>query len=120
MDLLKGKVALITGASRGIGRAMAQKFAQEGAAVAFTYLSSVEKAQALEAELRAFGGQVKGYRSDASDHKAAEELITQVLADFGKLDVLVNNAGITKDGLLMRMSEEQWDTVINVNLKVGL
>lgn len=117
MDLLKGKVALITGASRGIGRAMAQKFAQEGASVAFTYLSSVEKAQALEAELGAFGGQVKGYRSDASDHKAAEDLIVQVLADFGKLDVLVNNAGITKDGLLMRMSEEQWDTVINVNLK---
>ena len=117
MDLLKGKVALITGASRGIGRAMAQKFAQEGASVAFTYLSSVEKAQALEEELRTFGGQVKGYRSDASDHKAAEDLIVQVLADFGKLDVLVNNAGITKDGLLMRMSEEQWDTVINVNLK---
>ncbi len=117
MDLLKGKVALITGASRGIGRAMAQKFAQEGAAVAFTYLSSVEKGQALEDELRAFGGQVKGYQSDASNHQAAEELIVQVLADFGKLDVLINNAGITKDGLLMRMSEEQWDTVINVNLK---
>jgi 3-oxoacyl-[acyl-carrier protein] reductase len=117
MDLLKGKVVLITGASRGIGRAMAQKFAQEGASVAFTYLSSVEKGQALEAELQAFGGQVKGYRSDASDYKAAEELVTQVIADFGKLDVLVNNAGITKDGLLMRMSEEQWDTVITVNLK---
>ncbi|PRY47220.1 3-oxoacyl-[acyl-carrier-protein] reductase [Spirosoma oryzae] len=117
MDLLKGKVVLITGASRGIGRAMAQKFAQEGATVAFTYLSSVEKGQALEEELRQFGGQVKGYRSDASDFKAADDLITQVIADFGKLDVLVNNAGITKDGLLMRMSEEQWDTVINVNLK---
>lgn len=117
MDLLKGKVVLITGASRGIGRAMAQKFAQEGASVAFTYLSSVEKGQALETELQAFGGQVKGYRSDASDYKAAEELVTQVIADFGKLDVLVNNAGITKDGLLMRMSEEQWDTVITVNLK---
>ncbi|QHV99279.1 3-oxoacyl-[acyl-carrier-protein] reductase [Spirosoma endbachense] len=117
MDLLKGKVALITGASRGIGRAMALKFAQEGATVAFTYLSSVEKGQALENELRAFGGEAKGYRSDASDHKAAEELINQVVADFGKLDVLINNAGITKDGLLMRMSEEQWDSVINVNLK---
>ncbi|ADB37423.1 3-oxoacyl-[acyl-carrier-protein] reductase [Spirosoma linguale] len=117
MDLLKGKVALITGASRGIGRAMAEKFAKEGADVAFTYLSSVEKGQALEEELNAFGGRVKGYRSDASDYKAAEELIAQVLADFGKLDVLVNNAGITKDGLLMRMTEEQWDTVINVNLK---
>jgi 3-oxoacyl-[acyl-carrier protein] reductase len=117
MDLLKGKVALITGASRGIGRAMALKFAQEGAIVAFTYLSSVEKGQALEEELRAFGGEAKGYRSDASDHKAAEELINQVIADFGKLDVLINNAGITKDGLLMRMTEEQWDSVINVNLK---
>lgn len=117
MDLLKGKVALITGASRGIGRAMARKFAQEGAAVAFTYLSSVEQGQALEDELRAFGGQAKGYRSDASDHKAAEELVSQVVADFGKLDVLINNAGITKDGLLMRMTEEQWDTVITVNLK---
>lgn len=117
MNLLKGKVVLITGASRGIGRAMAHKFAQEGAAVAFTYLSSVEKGQALEEELRVFGGQVNGYRSDASDHKAAEELVSQVIADFGKLDVLVNNAGITKDGLLMRMTEEQWDSVIAVNLK---
>ena len=117
MSLLQGKVALITGASRGIGRAIAQRFAQEGAHVAFTYLSSVEKGQALEDELKAFGTTIKGYRSDASDHKAAEELITQVIADFGKLDVLINNAGITKDGLLMRMSEEQWDTVINVNLK---
>ena len=117
MDLLKGKVALITGASRGIGRAMARKFAQEGAAVAFTYLSSVEQGQALEDELRSFGGPAKGYRSDASDHQAAEELVSQVVADFGKLDVLINNAGITKDGLLMRMTEEQWDTVITVNLK---
>ena len=117
MDLLKGKVALITGASRGIGRAIAHKFAQEGASVAFTYLSSVEKGQALEEEIRAFGGLAKGYRSDASDHKAAEELVSQVINDFGKLDVLVNNAGITKDGLLMRMTEEQWDTVITVNLK---
>jgi len=117
MSLLTEKVALITGASRGIGRAMALKFAQEGASVAFTYLSSVEKGEALEAELQAFGVQAKGYRSDASDHKAAEELVNQVIADFGKLDILVNNAGITKDGLLMRMSEEQWDTVITVNLK---
>lgn len=85
--------------------------------MAFTYLSSVEKGQALEDELKAFGITAKGYRSDASDHKAAEELVAAVLADFGSLDVLVNNAGITKDGLLMRMSEEQWDTVINVNLK---
>ena len=108
---------LITGASRGIGRAIAQRFAQEGAQVAFTYLSSVEKGEALADELKAFGTTVKGYRSDASDHKAADELVNQVVADFGKLDILINNAGITKDGLLMRMSEEQWDTVINVNLK---
>ena len=117
MSLLTGKVALITGASRGIGRAMARRFAQEGAAVAFTYLSSVEKARALEEELQAFGVQVKGYRSDASNFQAAEDLVAQVLTDFGKLDVLINNAGITKDGLLMRMSEEQWDSVIAVNLK---
>ena len=117
MDLLKGKVALITGASRGIGRAIAKRFAEEGADVAFTFLSNVEKGQALEAELSASGGRVKGYRSDASNNKAAEELITAVLADFGKVDVVINNAGITRDGLLMRMSEEQWDTVINVNLK---
>ena len=117
MSLLTQKVALITGASRGIGRAMAQRFAQEGAAVAFTYLSSVEKARALEDELRTFGVQAKGYQSDASNFQAAEDLVSQVLTDFGKLDVLVNNAGITKDGLLMRMSEEQWDSVITVNLK---
>ncbi|MCY7356096.1 MAG: 3-oxoacyl-[acyl-carrier-protein] reductase [Rudanella sp.] len=117
MNLLNGKVALITGASRGIGRAIAQRFAQEGAHVAFTYLSSVEKGLALEEELRAFGGTVKGYRSDASDYKAAEDLMAAVIADFGTVDVLVNNAGITKDGLLMRMSEEQWDSVITVNLK---
>ncbi len=117
MNLVTGKVALITGASRGIGRAIAQRFAQEGANVAFTYLSSVEKGQALEAELAQFGIVAKGYRSDASDHKAADELVTQVLADFGRLDILINNAGVTRDGLLMRMSEEQWDSVITINLK---
>jgi 3-oxoacyl-[acyl-carrier protein] reductase len=117
MALLSGKVALITGASRGIGRAIATRFAQEGAAVAFTYLSSIEKGQALEAELAAFGVKAKGYRSDAADYKAAEDLVAAVTADFGALDVLVNNAGITRDGLLMRMSEEQWDEVIRVNLK---
>jgi len=117
MDLLKGKVTLITGASRGIGRAIAKRFAEEGADVAYLTSSSVEKGQALETELAVSGGRVKGYRSDASDHKAAEELIAQVVADFGKIDVVINNAGITRDGLLMRMSEEQWDTVINVNLK---
>ncbi|MFN4144715.1 MAG: 3-oxoacyl-[acyl-carrier-protein] reductase, partial [Runella sp.] len=117
MALLENKVALITGASRGIGRAMAQRFAQEGAQVAFTYLSSIEKGQALEAELAQYGTKVKGYRSDASDFKAAEDLIAQVVADFGTIDVVVNNAGITRDGLLMRMTEEQWDEVLRVNLK---
>lgn len=117
MKLLQNKVALITGASRGIGRAIALRFAEEGANVAFTYLSSVEKGEALVAELEQFGIKAKGYRSDASDFQAADDLATQVVADFGTLDVLVNNAGITKDGLLMRMSEEQWDTVMNINLK---
>jgi 3-oxoacyl-[acyl-carrier protein] reductase len=117
VNLLSGKTALITGASRGIGRAIARRFAEEGANVAFTYLSSVEKGQALEAELSEFGAIIKGYRSDAADHKAAEDLVNQVVADFGKLDIVVNNAGITRDGLLMRMSEEQWDEVIRVNLK---
>lgn len=117
MNLLENKVALVTGASRGIGRAIALRFAQEGANVAFTYLSSVEKGEALVAELEELGIIAKGYRSDASDFQAADELITQVVADFGKLDVLVNNAGVTRDGLLMRMSEEQWDTVITINLK---
>jgi 3-oxoacyl-[acyl-carrier protein] reductase len=117
MSLLQNKIALVTGASRGIGRAIALRFAQQGANVAFTYLSSVEKGEALAAELAAFGVKAKGYRSDASDFKQAEELINNVVADFGTIDVLINNAGITKDGLLMRMSEEQWDSVIQVNLK---
>jgi 3-oxoacyl-[acyl-carrier protein] reductase len=117
MGLLSNKVAIVTGASRGIGRAIALRFAQEGANIAFTYLSSVEKGQALESELEAFGIKAKGYRSDASVFQAADDLVNQVVADFGKIDILVNNAGITKDGLLMRMTEEQWDTVITVNLK---
>ena len=117
MTLLAGKIAIVTGASRGIGRAIATQFAKEGAQVAFTYLSSVEKGQALEAELQAFGIKAKGYRSDAADGKAAEELVNQVVADFGTIDVVVNNAGITRDGLLMRMSEENWDEVMRVNLK---
>lgn len=117
MKLLEGKTALVTGASKGIGNAVAKKFAEQGADVAFTYLSSVEKGEALEKELAALGIKAKGYRSDASDFTAAEQLINSVVEDFGKLDVLVNNAGITKDNLLMRMSEEMWDTVINVNLK---
>src|SRR3954464_4303928 len=117
MKLLENKVALITGASRGIGKGIALKFAQQGANIAFTYLSSVEKGQALEKELQAFGIKAKGYRSDAANFKAAEELVTSVVADFGTVDILVNNAGITRDTLLMRMSEEQWDEVMNANLK---
>lgn len=116
--LLEGKTALITGASKGIGKAIAEKYAEQGANVAFTFLSSVEKGQSLEKELSdAYGVKVKGYRSDASDFKAAEELIAGVVSDFGGLDILVNNAGITKDNLLMRMTEEMWDDVININLK---
>ncbi len=117
MNLLAGKTALITGASKGIGRAIALKFAEEGAHVAFTYLSSIEKGQALEAELAGKGVKAKGYRSDASDHAAATELIATVVEEFGGLDILVNNAGITKDNLLMRMDEEMWDRVITINLK---
>jgi 3-oxoacyl-[acyl-carrier protein] reductase len=117
MKLLEGKIALITGASKGIGRAIALKYAEEGANVAFTYLSSVEKGEALVAELEAHSVQAKGYRSDAADHKAATALISAVVEDFGGLDILVNNAGITRDNLLMRMDEEMWDSVINVNLK---
>ena len=117
MKLLAGKTALITGASKGIGRKIAEVFAQNGANVAFTYLSSVEKGQALEKELEQFGTKVKGYRSDASKFDEADKLINDIVADFGTLDIVVNNAGITKDGLLMRMTEENWDDVININLK---
>lgn len=117
MKLLQGKTALITGASKGIGKKIAEVFAAHGANVAFTYLSSVEKGLALEQELSAAGTKVKGYRSDASNFAAAEELINAIVVDFGSIDIVVNNAGITKDGLLMRMSEEQWDDVINTNLK---
>lgn len=117
MKLLEGKIALITGASRGIGRGIALKFAQEGANIAFTYLSSVEKGMELEKELEAFGIKAKGYRSDAADYKASEELVNNVITDFGTIDILVNNAGITRDTLLMRMSEQQWDEVMNANLK---
>jgi len=117
MKLLAGKTALITGASKGIGRAIALIYADEGADIAFTYLSSVEKGEALVAELEAKGVKAKGYRSDASDFNAAEELINSVVEEFGQLDVLINNAGITKDNLLMRMNEDMWDSVININLK---
>src|SRR5690606_31574526 len=107
MKLLEGKVALVTGASKGIGRKIAEKFAEHGAQVAFTYLSSVEKGQALESELQQNGTKVKGYRSDASKFEEAENLINSIVTDFGTIDIVVNNAGITKDGLLMRMTEEQ-------------
>jgi 3-oxoacyl-[acyl-carrier protein] reductase len=114
--LLTGKVALVTGASKGIGRGIAIKLAQHGANIAFTFLSSVEKGQALEGELSAFGIKAKGYRSDASDFKASEELINAIIAEFGRLDIVVNNAGITKDNLLMRMTEENFNDVIKTNL----
>ncbi|MHA8066142.1 3-oxoacyl-[acyl-carrier-protein] reductase [Aquirufa sp. ROCK2-A2] len=117
MNLVQNQVVLVTGASRGIGRAIVTSFAKAGANVAFTYLSSVEKGQALEKELSEYGIIAKGYRSDASKYVESEDLVNAVLADFGKIDVLINNAGITRDGLLMRMSEEQWDEVIEVNLK---
>ncbi len=114
--ILSGKTALVTGASKGIGRGIALKLAQHGADVAFTYLSSVEKGQALEKELEAMGVKAKGYKSDASDFKAADDLIADVLKDFGKLEIVVNNAGITKDNLLMRMTEENFNDVIRTNL----
>ncbi|WP_421763385.1 3-oxoacyl-[acyl-carrier-protein] reductase [Ekhidna sp.] len=117
MKLLEGKTALITGASKGIGKAIAEQYAAHGANIAFTYLSSVEKGEALEKELSSRGVKVKGYRSDASNYEAAQELIKSVVEDFGSLDILINNAGITKDNLLMRMSEEDWDAIQNINLK---
>ncbi len=117
MKLLQGKTALVTGASKGIGKSVAIKYAEQGANVAFTYLSSVEQGEALEKELAAKGVKAKGYRSDAADFKQADKLINDVIADFGSLDILVNNAGITMDNLLLRMNEEAWDKVINVNLK---
>ncbi|NEQ48722.1 MAG: 3-oxoacyl-[acyl-carrier-protein] reductase [Leptolyngbya sp. SIO3F4] len=117
MKRLEGKTAIITGATRGIGRSIATVFANEGANVAFTYASSEEKARQLEQELTDAGVQAKGYKSNAADFEAAQELVNQVLQDFGTVDVLVNNAGITRDTLLMRMSEEQWDEVLQTNLK---
>ena len=117
MKLLENKVALVTGASKGIGRAIAQRFIEEGAKVAFTYLSSVERGEALEKELAALGGEAKGFRSDASSGEQAEQLINDVVAHFGQIDIIVNNAGITRDTLMLRMSEEDFDQVISTNLK---
>jgi len=115
--LLLGKTALITGAARGIGKAIALKFASEGANVAFTDLVIDENGKATEQEIAAMGVKAKGYASNAADFAQTEEVVKAVLADFGSIDILVNNAGITKDGLMLRMSEQQWDAVINVNLK---
>ena len=117
MGLLDGKTALITGGSRGIGKAIALKFAQEGADVAFTYLSNKAAADATLTELESYGHRVKAYASDASDFEKAHELVKQLQADFGRIDILVNNAGITRDTLLLRMDEAQWDAVLNSNLK---
>jgi 3-oxoacyl-[acyl-carrier protein] reductase len=117
MKLLEGKTAIVTGASRGIGKAIALCFAGEGCNVAFTDLFEDENMKATEAELLAMGVKAKGYASDASNYSDTDRVVNQIVEDFGGIDVLVNNAGITKDTLLMRMSEEQWDAVINVNLK---
>ncbi len=117
MKLLEGKVALVTGAGRGIGKAIALKLASEGADIAFTDLKIDENAKSTEAEISDLGVKVKGYASDASSFDDTQKVVKEVVADFGRIDVLVNNAGITKDGLMMRMSEAQWDMVINVNLK---
>lgn len=117
MKLLEGKTALITGAARGIGKALALRFAQEGANVAFTDLVIDENGKATEEEIKAFGVTCKGYASDASNFEQTKEVVDQVKADFGRIDILVNNAGITMDGLMMRMTEKQWDRVININLK---
>lgn len=117
MKLLEGKTALITGASRGIGKAVAIRFAQEGCNIAFTDLFEDENMKATETEIIAYGVIAKGYASDASSFKSTDDVVNKIVADFGTVDILVNNAGITKDTLLMRMTEEQWDAVININLK---
>ncbi len=117
MKLLEGKVALVTGAARGIGKAIALKFASEGANVAFTDLVIDENGEQTEKEIAAFGVKAKGYASNAADFEQTHEVVRQIVADFGRIDILVNNAGITKDGLMMRMSESQWDAVLTVNLK---
>ena len=117
MKLLEGKVAVVTGAARGIGKAIALKFASEGADVAFTDLAIDDNAKATEAEIAAYGVRAKGYASNAANYDDTHNVIAEIMKDFGRIDVLVNNAGITRDGLMMRMDEKQWDMVINVNLK---
>lgn len=117
MGLLDGKVALITGAARGIGKAIAMKFASEGADVAFTDLVINEAGEQTVKDIEAFGHKVKAYASNAANFEETHNVVNQILADFGRIDILVNNAGITKDGLMLRMSEAQWDAVLNVNLK---
>ncbi len=117
MKLLEGKTAIITGAARGIGKAIAIAYAKNGCNIAFTDLAINEAAQETEKELIALGVKAKGYASDASDFEGTQEVVNQIVKDFGTVDILVNNAGITKDGLLMRMTEEQWDLVLKVNLK---
>ena len=117
MKLLEGKVAVVTGAARGIGKAIALKFASEGADIAFTDLVIDEKAKATEDEIAAFGVKAKGYASNAADYEDTHKVVAEIMKDFGRIDILVNNAGITRDGLMMRMEEKQWDMVLNVNLK---
>ena len=117
MKLLEGKVALITGATRGIGRAIVLRFAEQGANIAFTYLSSVAAAESLAGEIEALGVRAVGYASNAADFTDAHAVVENALAEFGQIDILVNNAGQTKDGLMLRMSEEQWDSIIDTNLK---
>lgn len=116
MKLLEGKVALVTGGTRGIGRAIAEAFADNGAHVAFTYRSSTEIAEELEASLQAKGVKAKGYQADAADLNAITALLTDIIAEHGRIDVIVNNAGVTGDNLLLRMSEDQWNHVITTNL----
>lgn len=118
MKLLDNKTAIITGASRGIGKGIAEKYAEQGCNIAFSFASSVDKAKALEEELSSkYGVKVKGFQSNASDFESSQKFVDEVVAEFGRIDILINNAGITRDNLLMRMSEEQWDEVMNVNLK---
>ena len=117
MKLLEGKVAIVTGGSRGIGKKIAIRYAQQGANVAFSDLVIDDNAKAVEEELKSYGVEAKAYASDASNYEESHKFVDEVVKDFGKVDILINNAGITRDGLLMRMTEDQWDLVLKVNLK---